>query len=497
MTMMRKTLILLLFVAGQGALAQQTYSFTVGEASGTFEVRFLISADWRTGTGRIYERPLGNEYYVDASMYKNIVVIARISNLTLSTNPTGSVVLTAPYSSLSTLGTLSKTKLPPGFSKKTGKITLESGVTTSGNLYYTVDEEELVRNNDNKITLSVDVRQGTERRTVKVSSPYFPVVPVKKTSLGDDFGKTAPPQPLDQQRDGGSMTSAEVKPINDSRKPDFPPIKKNDPEPMAASPENTQPGTEVKDDPDRFDFDANDCSALKQNLARYRDTRKIGELLDLMHRNCPLPQLNYRNTGDNEYEIQIGDRVELQPRSVIELVLPPGVTEVKRRPDFTLPATLVTVRIDGARETRIRVKDRFGGEATLTINTGVPALEAAAKDEGAKIGISGIRGGKGAYFIDIYRNRNFQESISIGAQKAFAVEKSRLSDGTYQLYLSDTRRSENKLLIEFVNEKKAEGIWDEASRAVTICGILALLGVGGFLLFRRSVDKPGGRRRYS
>lgn len=493
MTIMRKTLFLLLLVAGQGAFAQKTYSFTVGNASGTFEARFLISADLRTGPGKIYERPLGSEYYVDATKYKNMVVIARISNLTLSTESTGSVVLTAPYSSsLSALSAFSKTKLPAGFSKKTGKIILKSGLNTSGNLYYEVDEAELVPYKNNKITLSVEVQEGTERKTVRVSSPYFPVV-TKKNTLGDDFGKTPEPS---EKKDGGETGGVAVKPVNpDPGTSGLDPGKKLheitpvDREPVDAG--------DAKENPDQFGFDVNDCAALKQNLARYRDTRKIGELLNLMHRNCPLPQLNYRNTGGNEYEIQIGDRVELQPRSVIELVLPPGVTEVKRRPDFRLPATLVTVRIDGAREARIRVKDPFGGEASLTINTGVPALEAAAKDQGEKIGISGIRGGKGAYFIDIYRNKGFQESIPIGAQQSFTVEKGKLRDGTYQLYLSDTRRSENKLLIEFVNEQKAAGIWDEASRAVTICGILALLGMLGFFLFRRSVDKPGGRRRYS
>ena len=493
MTVMRKTLFLLLLFAGRGAFAQQTYSFTVGEARGTFEVRFLISADLRTGTGKIYERPLGSGYYVDAAKYKNIVVIARISNLALSTEPTGSVVLTAPSSSISTLSAFGSTKLPPGFSKKADKIVLKSGVNTSGDLYYEVDEAELVGKSNVKITLNAEVREGTAKENIRVSSPYFTII-TKKNTLGDDFGKTKAETP--EKKDPGEPGGVEVKPII----PDHSPSESNaDKKPHGIIPVDREPvdAADAKENPDQLDFDVNDCAALKQNLMRYRDTRKIGELLSLMHRNCPMPQLNYRNTGGNEYEIQIGDRVELQPRSVIELVLPPGVTEVKRRPDFRLPATLVTVRIDGVREARIRVKDRFGGEAGLTINTGVPALEAAAKDLGAKIEISGIRGGKGAYFIDIYRDKGFQESISIGAQQSFTVEKGKLRDGTYQLYLSDTRRGENKLLIEFDNEKKAEGIWDEASRAVIICGILALLGVAGFLLFRRSVDKPGGRRRYS
>ncbi len=468
--MMRKTLLLLLLVAGQAAFAQQTYSFTVGEASGSFDVRFLVSADARVGIGKIYERPLGSEYFIDLTKYKNYVIIARISNLTLSTESTGSVVLTAPYSSsLSTLSAFSKTKLPPGISKKTGKIVLKSGLNTSGNLYYEVDEAELVPYKNNKITLSVEVQEGTERKTIRVSSPYFSIV-TKKNTLGDDFGKTAPVEPL-EPRAGDGTGGVSVKPLTENKPPELTPSHRKDPEPGTGSSDNAIPTNteETKEDRDLARLDTNDCAALKQNLARYRDTKKIGELLNLMHRNCPLPQLSYRNTGDNEYEIQIGDRVELQPRSVIELVLPPGVTEVKRRPDFKLPATLVTVRIDGAREARIRVKDRFGGEATLTINTGVPALEATVKDQGEKIGISGIRGGKGAYFIDIYRNNGFQESISIGAQKSFTVEKGKLRDGTFQLYLSDTRRSENKLLIEFVNEKKAAGIWDEASRAVSNC----------------------------
>lgn len=503
----------LFLLSGYGARGQQTYTFTVGRASGKFEVQFLVSADARKGGDKIEKHLLDNQKKIDASKYKNYKIIANIKELTLTAG-SKDVSLTAPFTSM-----FNKIKTPKGISKTGNKITLYSNGTQQGNVYFNVDEDKLSFKNDNKIEFDVLIEEDRSWKTIRITSPVFSITPLNAGDSQDHGADDNSSQEIVNQppapntgnpannpsaADGGTQNS------NTGKMESVPPLASPQPGAGGVSSSGQQREVEMpkigqnntggnggartgktKSEEDKAwaALDKNDCAAVKRFLTTYKMGTYTGAALLNLNKICRLPAPVYAAVGERKYVLQINDRVELTPSlPVLTVEVPAWVREIERAGDIRKCQTRITILFTEDKTATIKIRDNTGAEVSVTIDPGIPALNAKVSEQDDQIVVRDMQGGKGAYTIMLYRDNMFYNMMPVKGKEPVSIDKGELPSGDYQIFLTDERKSEQFPLREFANVKELS-LWDYLFWPLVISVILGVIGITGYFFYQRYTDK--------
>ena len=505
----------LFLLSGYGARGQQTYEFNLKKANvkGSFVVKFLISADPKTTGGkRIDNAYLDNVKTIDASKYTNFKIIAQITELSVSPDSKWDVALIATF-----IDNRHPLRKPNGIVKNNGQIMLRSNGTTSGNIYFSVNEGEIKKDNKTKIQFDIKLEAADDWQFKTIKSPEFSIIPRNsgnaqekddnnngegmvnqppapapgnQTNNPSDAGaqnpntgkiENVPPLTIPQPGTGGVVSSGQQREVEMLRQ-----ISQNNSGGNAGSKAGK---AQSEEDKDWAKLDKNDCAAVKRFLTTYKIGTYTIPALQSLNKICRLPTPAYAAVGERKYVLQINDRVELSPSwGVLTMETPAWVREIERAGDIRKCQTRITILFTEDKTAAIKIRDNTGAEVSVTIDPGIPALNARVSEQDDQIVVRDMQGGKGAYTIMLYRDNMFYNMMPVKGKEPVSIDKGELPAGDYQVFLTDERKSEQFPLRDFANVKPVT-LWDYLFWPLVISVILGVIGITGYFFYQRYTDK--------
>lgn len=507
----------LFLLSGYGARGQKTYDFKLGKVKGTFVVKFLISADPISGRGMGIDKAyLGTVVKtIDASTYTNYKIIAQITELSVSPDSRYDVALIAPF-----IDRYYPLKVPTGIAKVTGPIKLQSNGTSSGNINFDVNEDKLEKDNKSKIQFDVKLEAGEEWKIITIKSPDFSIVPRNanasqnkddNTGNNQEMVNQPPPPGTGAQPNNPPPADAGAQNSNTGKIENITPLATSQPgtggvlssgqqreaEVLRQFSQNNSGGnaggkankTPSEEDKDWKALDKTDCAAVKRFLTTYKIGTYTIPALQSLNRVCRLPAPVYAAIGEKKYVLQINDRVELSPDwGVLKVEVPAWIQEIGRVGDIRKCQTRITILFTEDKAATIRIKDYTGAEVSVTIDPGIPALNARVTEQENAIIVDNMKGGKGDYSVMLYRNNMYYSMIEVKGKASVSIDKSELPEGDYQVFLTDERKSEQFPLRDFANVREVT-LWDYLFWPLVISVILGVIGVSGYFFYQRYTDK--------